>query len=454
MHVHILGLSGTFMSAIAILAKKIGFKVTGSDQNCYPPISNLLEENDIAWTEGYEDNTDALTSDCVIVGNAIKRGMPVMEDILDAGKRYISGPQWLAENILPRYKVMAIAGTHGKTTTTSMLSFILDKANLDPGFLIGGVASNFNASSRLGSGDWFVIEADEYDTAFFDKRPKFMHYRPQVAVLNNLEFDHADIYPDLESIKLQFSYLLRTVPRSGLVIHPNDDDNLSQVLQRGVYSQSEHISLSSNASWRAELQDDCGSSFYVFHQDSLVAKVNWSLLGDFNVQNAMAAIAASFYAGVKPEIAAAALEEFVPVKRRLEVRSDYNDITVYDDFAHHPTAISKTVRALKQSGRHERIIAVMEFASYTMSQGVHTREMSNALDGVDAAYILKPSEFSDISFTDSWTFPFKFLESTNDIVENVMSGVKPKDAVLVMSNRGFDNIHQKLADKIKQKFIY
>jgi UDP-N-acetylmuramate: L-alanyl-gamma-D-glutamyl-meso-diaminopimelate ligase len=448
MHLHILGLSGTFMSALAMLAKATGFKVTGSDTNCYPPISDLLTENGITWTEGYEDNTDALRADCVVVGNAITRGMPVIEDVLDAGKPYISGPQWLAENILTKYKVMAVSGTHGKTTTTSMLSFILHEAKLNPGFLIGGVASNFNTSSRLGDGEWFVIEADEYDSAFFDKRPKFIHYHPQVAILNNLEFDHADIYPNLDSIKLQFHYLLRTIPKSGLIIKPKDDVALNQVINIGSYSRIEQISLTSDANWRAELQDDSGSSFHVYHQNKLVAKINWSLIGDFNVENALAAMAASFYAGVKPEVAARALEQFRPVKRRLEVRSSSNDITVYDDFAHHPTAIAKTVKALKESRRHQRIIAVMEFSSYTMRQGIHIEGMSRALDGVDEAYILIPEHFSHTEMSRNWKFPFKFLANANEIVDVVAKVAKPHDAILVMSNRGFDNIHQKLADRI------
>ena len=448
MHLHILGLSGTFMSALALLARKAGFKVTGSDANCYPPISDLLFANDIHWTEGYEDSTEALKADCIVVGNAIKRGMPVMEAVLNARKSYTSGPQWLASNILPKYRVMAIAGTHGKTTTTSMLAFILHQAGLNPGFLIGGVATDFNTSACLGTGSWFVIEADEYDTAFFDKRPKFMHYRPQVAILNNLEFDHADIYPNLSAIQQQFHYLTRTIPSSGLIIKPRDDAALNEVIKQGAFSHIEQFSLQGNADWRAELQDEVGSSFQVFHKDVLVAQVNWPLIGKFNVENGLAAIAASFYADVKPAVAAAALEKFTPVKRRLEVKSDKNGVTIYDDFAHHPTAIAKTVQALKQSGRHKRIIAVMEFASYTMRTGVHVNEMAHALDGVDEAHILNPKEFSHTSITSNWAFPHYVLQDTSSIIESVAKHAKPGDAILVMSNRGFDNIHHKLASAI------
>lgn len=452
MHLHILGLSGTFMSALALLAREAGFTVTGSDANCYPPVSDLLAASGIRWTEGYENTTDALRADCVVVGNAIKRGMPVMEAVLEARKPYISGPQWLAEHILPRYRVMAVAGTHGKTTTTSMLALILDKAGLQPGFLIGGLASDFQTSARLGKGEWFVIEADEYDTAFFDKRPKFMHYHPQVAILNNLEFDHADIYPNLKAIQQQFHYLLRTIPSSGWVIKPKQDQALNEVLQQGVYSQVAELSLQSDTTWRAVIQDQVGSVFQVFHQNKLVANIQWPLIGTFNVENALAAMAASYYAGVEPKVAARALEQFTPVKRRLEVRSNKHHVTVYDDFAHHPTAMAKTVQALKQSGRHRRILAVMEFASYTMRTGVHVEAMAHALDGVDEAYVLTPQEFDHTAITAHWQFPHHILADTGTIVESVAKNVQAGDAVLVMSNRGFENIHQRLGKRIDERF--
>ncbi len=453
MHLHILGLSGTFMSALALLAREAGFEVTGSDANCYPPVSDLLAAKNIQWTEGYENTSDALRADCVVVGNAIKRGMPVMEAVLESRKPYISGPQWLAEHILPRYRVMAVAGTHGKTTTTSMLAFILDQAGLQPGFLIGGIASDFQTSARLGEGNWFVIEADEYDTAFFDKRPKFMHYHPQVAILNNLEFDHADIYPNIAAIQQQFHYLLRTIPSSGLIVKPRQDIALNEVMQKGVYSSVEDISLQGeDASWRAELLDDVGSAFRVYRQGKQVAEIQWSLIGAFNVENGLAAMAASYYAGIPTSTAARALEAFTPVKRRLEVRSNRHGVTVYDDFAHHPTAISKTIQALKHSRRHRRILVVMEFASYTMRTGVHVEAMSAALNGTDAAYILKPQEFDHTSITANWIFPYDILPDTGAIVDRVAQTVQPGDAVLVMSNRGFDNIHKKLSQRIDDRF--
>lgn len=453
MHLHILGLSGTFMSALALLARDAGFKVTGSDANCYPPVSDLLAAKGIAWTEGYEDATLALQADLVVVGNAIKRGMPVLEAVLEAGKNYTSGPQWLAEHILPEYQVIAVAGTHGKTTTTSMIAWILEKAGLNPGFLIGGVATDFNTSACLGKGKWFVIEADEYDSAFFDKRPKFMHYRPRIAVLNNLEFDHADIYSDLAAIQLQFHYLLRTIPASGVAIKPRDDKALNEVLARGQYSRIEELSLSGNADWSAELIDESGSAFKVLHHGKTVAEVHWSLIGRFNVENALAAMAASVNAGVNPEVAAKALECFTPVKRRLEVKSNRHGITVYDDFAHHPTAITKTIDALKRSNRHQRIFAVMEFASYTMRTGVHAGEMAHALAPVDGAYVLELQDLNLEETVANWTCPHKICKDNEEIVKEVVSKVKEGDAVLVMSNRGFNGIHQQLIQSIDKRFM-
>lgn len=436
------------MSALALLARDAGYKVTGSDAHCYPPVSDLLKAKGISWTEGYEDSSLALQADLVIVGNAIKRGMPVLEAVLDSGKNYTSGPQWLAEHILSKYKVIAVAGTHGKTTTTSMIAWILDRAGLNPGFLIGGVATDFNTSSCLGKGEWFVIEADEYDSAFFDKRPKFMHYRPRVAVLNNLEFDHADIYDDLAAIQLQFHYFLRTIPAGGVAIKPRDDQALNEVLARGIYSQVEELSLSGDAQWSAQLLEESGSSFKVLHLGKEVAQVNWSLIGRFNVENALAAIAASFNAGVDPKQAAKALEQFTPVKRRLEIKSNNNGITVYDDFAHHPTAITKTLDALKLSKRHERIFVVMEFASYTMRTGVHSKSMPTALANADETYILEPQDFNLAAVASQWSFPHKICKNNEEIIKNVVSKARPGDAILVMSNRGFNGIHQQLTEAL------
>ena len=448
MHLHILGISGTFMSAMALLARDAGHTVTGCDANCYPPVSDLLKAKGIEWTEGYEDSSQALRADCVIIGNAIKRGMPVLEAVLNSGKNYTSGPQWLAENILPRYRVMAVAGTHGKTTTTSMLAHILSEAGLNPGFLIGGVAPNFNTSACLGSGDWFIIEADEYDSAYFDKRPKLMHYRPEVAILNNLEFDHADIYANLEAIQQQFHYYLKTIPGKGVIIKPRDDAALNQVVARGLFSRLEDMAFDGQASWRAELLEESGQSFRVWQHDKPVAEVNWSLIGRFNVENGLAAIAASTHSGLSAQAAADALTSFQPVKRRLEVKSDRKGITVYDDFAHHPTAIAKTIQALRQSGRHQRIFVVLEFASYTMRSGVHKDSMASALANVDAAFILSPQQFDLSETAMHWTCPWTLFPDTGAIVNALCQEAKAGDAILVMSNRGFDGIHQQLMDAL------
>ncbi len=440
------------MSALALLARDAGYKVTGSDANCYPPVSDLLAAKGIAWTDGYDDATLALQADLIIVGNAIKRGMPVLEAVIEAGKQYTSGPQWLAENILSKYQVIAVSGTHGKTTTTSMIAWILHQAGLNPGFLIGGVSSDFKTSACLGSGKWFVIEADEYDSAFFDKRPKFMHYRPRIAILNNLEFDHADIYPDLAAIQLQFHYLLRTIPASGVAIKPRDDKALNEVIARGQYSRIEELALDGDAQWSAQLIEENGSAFKVLHHGKEVAEVRWSLIGRFNVENGLAALAASVNAGVSPNVAAEALERFTPVKRRLEVRSNRHGVTVYDDFAHHPTAIMRTVDALQRSNRHQRIFAVLEFASYTMRTGVHADEMAHALKPVQGAYVLEPHDFNLNETLGNWTCPYKICKDHDEIIQEVSNIVQEGDAVLVMSNRGFNGIHQKLINSIDERF--
>jgi UDP-N-acetylmuramate: L-alanyl-gamma-D-glutamyl-meso-diaminopimelate ligase len=444
LHLHILGISGTFMSALALLARDLGHVVTGSDAHCYPPISTLLEAQGIEWSEGYQDSKMALAADCVIVGNAITRGLPVIEAVLDAGKPYISGPQWLAENVLAKRRVIAVAGTHGKTTTTSMITWILHKAGLNPGFLIGGVSANLHTSASLGTGEWFVIEADEYDSAFFDKRPKFIHYRPTVALLNNLEFDHADIYPDLKAIQQQFHYLLKTVPATGLVIAPQEDKALQTVLSHGLYSRCEQWAVAKDAPWSAKLLDESGKAFTVHQAGREVARVEWSLIGSFNVANGLAAILACQEAGIDPKLAAEALASFVPVKRRLEVVSDKQGVTIYDDFAHHPTAIRATLEALKGSKRHARLFVVMEFASYTMRSGVHTEAIPNALALAQGVYILDPGNASIVEGLSS-SYPASFYKTTQEIIQALKTEVRTGDAVVIMSNRGFNGIHQQLA---------
>jgi len=450
MHLHVLGIGGTFMSALALLAREAGFQVTGSDANCYPPVSTLLEAKGIVWTEGYSDTTDALRADCVVVGNTVKRGMPVMEAVLDAGKPYISGPQWLAENILPRYRVMAVAGTHGKTTVTSMLAFILHQAGLKPGFLIGGVATNFETSAGLGDGAWFVIEADEYDSAFFDKRPKFMHYRPECAILNNLEFDHGDIYSDLAAIQAQFHCFLKTIPAKGLALHPRDDEALNEVLAKGAFSHTASMACSGQAVWRAELLDASGAHFRVFYHDELVAEIKWTLMGQFNVENALAAFAASTYAGVDPHVAARALEQFSPVKRRLEVKMDAYGIKLYDDFAHHPTAMEKTVTAIKLRDKQARVLVIVEFASFSMRTGVHGTRPIEALHAADGVYVLnRDTSYSSSTYPKMW----QVFTSTEALVEAVGEETKAGDSLLVMSNRSLEAVHQGLQTYFNKRFF-
>ncbi len=345
MHVHILGIAGTFMGGVAAIAKAAGFRVTGADLNVYPPMSTQLTALGIEFIEGYGAEQLDLRPDIVVVGNALSRGAPVIEAMLDRGMAYTSGPQWLAEQVLQGRHVLAVAGTHGKTTTASMLAWILNRAGLAPGFLIGGVPSNFDSTARLGAASCFVIEADEYDTAFFDKRAKFVHYRPRTVILNNLEYDHADIYPDVASIRRQFHQLLRTVPAAGRIVYNGDDRELAATLAMGCWTPRETFSLSrAEADWSAAIEPGSAwGKFTVARQRGAVARVKWSLLGEHNVMNALAAIAAANHVGVPPGLAAQALNEFRGVKRRMEIRGVVGGITVYDDFAHHPTAIETTL---------------------------------------------------------------------------------------------------------------
>ena len=443
MKLYILGISGTFMSGLAILAKEAGFEVTGCDAQCYSPVKELLQQKNIPWHEGYEVNNAFLEADCVIVGNAMKRGVPIVEAMLAQKKPYISGPQWLFEQVLCKRRVIAIAGTHGKTTTTSMLAHILDQAGLQPGFLIGGVAPNFQTNARLGAGEWFVIEADEYDSAFFDKRPKFMHYHHEIAVLHNLEFDHADIYTHLEAIEQQFPYYFRPVPTNGVVLMPRADEALNRVIQQGLYSPLETMSVGDSADWSAQPLTE---GFMIARQHQPLATVNWKLLGHFNRANGLSAFAASQRAGVTPDQAAHALSTFIPVKRRLELKGEVRGISVYDDFAHHPTAIQKTLEALKASQRHPRIWAVLEFASYTMKTGVHADKMLQALSSADEVLVLSPQAFElKICNAPSW----RVYPTTQQMIEAIMVGAKAGDAVLVMSNRGFENIHMRLLQALQ-----
>jgi UDP-N-acetylmuramate: L-alanyl-gamma-D-glutamyl-meso-diaminopimelate ligase len=445
MHIHILGICGTFMAGVAILAKQQGHHVTGSDEHVYPPMSTQLQEQGIVLYEGYDPQQLEPKPDCVIIGNAMKRGNPAVEYVLNNHLPYMSGPGWLAEHLLQSRHVLAVAGTHGKTTTTSMLAWILDYAGLAPGFLIGGIPKNFTTSSRLGAAPYFVIEADEYDSAFFDKRSKFIHYRPQTVILNNLEFDHADIFPNLDAIKTQFHQLIRTVPSNGLIICPKTDSALQAVLAQGCWTKTEYIGTNGGL-WQANTLAADGSEFNVLYAGQLQGTVRWSLLGQHNIQNALAAIAAAHHVGVAIPEAIAALAEFKGVKRRLEVISQSRGITVYDDFAHHPTAIATTLAGLRQRLGKNHITAVLELGSYTMRTGVHKNALGEALRLADNALLALPKgiDWGVSEVAKQSPIPAEVFANVDALVESLVSHAKSGDHIVIMSNTGFDGLHQKL----------
>ena len=500
MHIHILGICGTFMGGIAVLARQEGHRVTGCDANVYPPMSTQLEAQGIELIEGFSPEQTKLNPDIYVIGNVVTRGNPLMEEILNQGLPYISGPQWLSENVLHGKWVLAVAGTHGKTTTSSMLAWILEYAGLAPGFLIGGVPENFGVSARLpqvpalmvrqahherkqqahherkqqahhernqeakhtqnssttvrpelveGSqaSPFFVIEADEYDTAFFDKRSKFVHYRPRTAILNNLEFDHADIFDDLPAIEKQFHHLVRTVPQNGLVVVNGREDSLKRVIAKGCWSTVEQFGTDND--WQAA-NVDANGSFDVLFKAKRQARVSWDMLGEHNRMNALACIAAARHVGVAPCIAIEALGEFKNVKRRMETKGVVNNITVYDDFAHHPTAIETTVAGLRAKVGNARILVVLEPRSNTMKLGVMKDALPASLKdadlvfcyganlGWDAAEALKPIKNKAQTF-----------ESLENLVTAIAKSAKSGDHILVMSNGGFGGVHQKILDVLK-----
>ncbi|TAK76279.1 MAG: UDP-N-acetylmuramate:L-alanyl-gamma-D-glutamyl-meso-diaminopimelate ligase [Gammaproteobacteria bacterium] len=450
MRLHILGVCGTFMSGVAILAKQSGHDVTGSDANVYPPMSTQLRQQEIKLLEGYDPAHIDPTVDCVIVGNVIKRGNPAMEYVLAQGIPYLSGPQWLAENVLKHRWVLGVAGTHGKTTTSSLLAWILAEAGLAPGFLIGGVPENFGVSAQLGEQPYFVIEADEYDSAFFDKRSKFVHYHPKTLILNNLEYDHADIFPHLEAIKQQFHYLIRTVPGNGLIVRHAQEKHLEEVLKMGCWTPE--TTFGSQGEWQAQLLKSDGSAFTVLHQQQLVGEVHWDLLGQHNVDNALAAIAAAHHVNVPVAVAIQALSTFKNVKRRLEVKGKVNEIVVYDDFAHHPTAIATTLAGLRAKiGDKTRMIAVLEFGSYTMRTGVHKEQMQAALSDADMV-VCKSTEadWGLKALLAQFKQPTILYDDIDVLVKNLVPLLHAGDHVVVMSNSGFGGIHQKLLEAIKK----
>jgi UDP-N-acetylmuramate: L-alanyl-gamma-D-glutamyl-meso-diaminopimelate ligase len=454
MHIHILGICGTFMAGIAQIAQECGHLVTGSDANVYPPMSTLLESQGIKLMSGYDPAHIDSSVDCVVVGNVIRRGNPAIEYVLNQKIPYVSGPQWLAEQVLKDKWVLAVSGTHGKTTTTSLLAWILEFAGKNPGFLVGGVPDNFGVSARISDSPYFVIEADEYDSAFFDKRSKFIHYHPKTLILNNLEYDHADIFPDLAAIMQQFHYLVRTVPGNGLIVHNEMDANLTEVLAKGCWTPVSGFGAK-QSEWKVEFINADGSRFKVFYSDSLVGEAEWSLIGMHNVNNALAAIAAANHVGVKPEIAVKALSSFKNVKRRLEIKNTINEIVIYDDFAHHPTAIATTLAGLRAKVGDARIIAVLELGSYTMRSGVHQAALPDALRPADIVVCKKTQEASwDLQkVLQQCQQPVAVFDKIEEIVNYLVPKLKSKDQVVVMSNSSFDGIHDKLVSALGDIYV-
>lgn len=451
MHIHILGICGTFMGGAAVLARQLGHKVTGSDANVYPPMSTLLESQGIEIIEGFDPSQLDPAPDLVVIGNAMSRGNPCVEYVLNSNLRYTSGPQWLQEFLLHDRWVLAVSGTHGKTTTSSMLAWILEDCGYQPGFLVGGVLGNFGVSARLGESMFFVVEADEYDSAFFDKRSKFVHYHPRTLVMNNLEFDHADIFDDLEAIKRQFHHLVRTVPGNGRILAPKQDIALEDVLQRGCWSETEFTGQQAN--WRAEKLIADGSEFKVFFQDEEVGIVKWDLVGDHNVDNALMAIGAARHVGVTPDLACESLAKFINTKRRLELKGQVNGVTVYDDFAHHPTAIELTLGGLRNKVGSDNIIAVLEPRSATMKRGVHKDALAASLAKADQVFLYQPDsiDWSVKDIASQCHQPADTSANVDELVAKIVSHAQAGSHILVMSNGGFEGIHGKLLEKLGEE---
>ncbi|MBY7971291.1 UDP-N-acetylmuramate:L-alanyl-gamma-D-glutamyl-meso-diaminopimelate ligase [Vibrio fluvialis] len=451
MHIHILGICGTFMGGVAMLARQLGHKVTGSDANVYPPMSTMLEAQGIEIIEGFDPAQLEPRPDLVVVGNAMSRGNPCVEYVLNHNLRYTSGPQWLQDFLLHDRWVLAVSGTHGKTTTSSMLAWVLEHCGYQPGFLVGGVLGNFGISARLGDSMFFVVEADEYDSAFFDKRSKFVHYHPRTLVMNNLEFDHADIFDDLEAIKRQFHHLVRTVPDNGRILAPQQDAALADVLHRGCWSETEFTG--EQGDWQAEKVRKDGSEFHVLLKGERVGSVKWDLVGDHNVNNALMTIAAARHVGVTPDLACEALGLFVNTKRRLELKGEENGVTLYDDFAHHPTAIELTLGGLRNKVGESKIIAVLEPRSATMKLGVHKETLAASLAAADSVYLFQPANipWSVQDVAQQCSQPAHVGDNMADFVAQICQEAKPGDQILVMSNGGFDGIHGKLLAALKAK---
>ncbi|HRQ65346.1 MAG TPA: UDP-N-acetylmuramate:L-alanyl-gamma-D-glutamyl-meso-diaminopimelate ligase [Xanthomonadaceae bacterium] len=446
MRTHILGICGTFMGGVAALARALGDEVEGSDHNVYPPMSTQLQDLGIGLKQGYRGEHLDPAPDLVVIGNALSRGNPAVEHVLNAGIRYTSGAQWLAERVLQGRTVLAVAGTHGKTTTASLLAYILEVAGRDPGFLIGGVPANFGVSARLGGGDCFVVEADEYDTAFFDKRSKFVHYRPLVAVLNNLEYDHADIFPDLAAIQRQFHHFVRTVPGRGRLIVNAEDRHLADTLAMGRWTPVESFALEADARWRAELLAADGSAFIVFHDGERLGEVRWPLIGRHNVMNALAALAAAAAVDIDVATLLPALAEFRSVRRRMEALGDIGGAHLYDDFAHHPSAIAATLDGLRRRVADARILVALEPRSNSMRMGAHADALAPSLAQADGVFLLAPPALA-------WdTTPLltalddrgRVFTEVEGLVAALAATAMPGDHVVFMSNGGFGGAQHRL----------
>jgi UDP-N-acetylmuramate: L-alanyl-gamma-D-glutamyl-meso-diaminopimelate ligase len=450
MRLHILGICGTFMGGVAALARELGLTVEGSDANVYPPMSTQLESLGIRLMDGYKADYLKPAPDLVVVGNAMTRGNPAVEYMLDAQLRYISGPQWLGDTLLPGREVLAVAGTHGKTTTTSLLAHLLESAGLAPGFLIGGVPGNFDASARVGSGKPFVIEADEYDSAFFDKRSKFVHYRPRIAILNNLEYDHADIFPDVAAIQRQFHHLVRTVPGNGRLIVNAHDHHLAEVLAMGCWTPVETFGIG-QGDWQAQLLAADGSAFVVRHQGELVGEVHWSLLGNHSVMNALAALAAASAAGADPRGLLPAFATFESVKRRMEVVGEVDGVRVYDDFAHHPTAIATTLAGLRAKVGGARILVALEPRSNSMRLGAHAQALAPSLADADAVVFLHRPElpWDAGKVTGALDGRGSAVPTVDALIAALRAQARVGDHVVFMSNGGFEGAPRRFVEALK-----
>ena len=450
MRLHILGICGTFMGGVAALARELGFTVEGSDANVYPPMSTQLEALGIGLMNGYQADYLKPAPDLVVVGNAMTRGNPAVEYMLDAQLRYISGPQWLGETLLPGREVLAVAGTHGKTTTTSLLAHLLESAGLSPGFLIGGVPGNFEVSARVGGGKPFVIEADEYDSAFFDKRSKFVHYRPRIAILNNLEYDHADIFPDVAAIQRQFHHLVRTVPGNGRLIVNAHDQHLAEVLAMGCWTPVETFGIG-QGDWQADLIEADGSAFAVRRGGELIGEIHWPLLGNHSVMNALAALAAATAAGADPRVLLPAFASFQSVKRRMEIVGEANGVRVYDDFAHHPTAIATTLAGLRAKVGKARIVVALEPRSNSMRLGAHAEALAPSLADADAVVFLHRPELAwDAGrVTAALNGRGSAVPTVDALIDALRREVRAGDHVVFMSNGGFEGAPRRFAEAVK-----